>query len=154
MRLQLETKVKCSKYRCRRSIPLMTFSNPFRIPERAKLKRSTGFTNFIKYKRTSAVSDDKFIVDVLILSPFSWNYAPKMSPSTKLLMLRIWRTPRDRLLWAADDFPDERVHFPRNNATLSLFPTFPPSSLLPLQTANCRLAQVESRAPGSVGCKM
>ncbi len=72
-----KNKSKMLEYRCRRSIPLMTFSNPFKIPERAKLKRSTGFTNPIKYKRTSAFSDDKSIVNVWILN--LWPYAARIN---------------------------------------------------------------------------
>ena len=45
---------------------MVTFSNPFRIPEISKLKESTGFMNFIKYKVTSACIVDKLMIDMPI----------------------------------------------------------------------------------------
>jgi len=59
------TRVECSEYLCRRSIPSFAFSNPFRIPEISKLKRSSGSMNFIKRKRTSTLSDDTSMIDTL-----------------------------------------------------------------------------------------
>jgi hypothetical protein len=76
----LTLQVKCnSKYLFRRSNPTCAFSNPFKIPERTRLKRSTGFTNLIKYKRTSTLSDENFIVDVWSLNI---NIEPKYSRIT------------------------------------------------------------------------
>jgi hypothetical protein len=59
-------RVECSEYLCRRSIPSFIFSNPLKIPERTRLKRSAGFTNPIKYRRTSSFTDDKSIINVWI----------------------------------------------------------------------------------------
>ena len=49
-----------------RSIPLFTFSNPSKIPERSKLTQSTGSTNFTKCKRTSKLSDEKCVADMFL----------------------------------------------------------------------------------------
>ena len=49
---------------------MFTFSNPSNIPERAKLKRSTGSMKSIKYKRTSTLSDAKYTIDALLLHFF------------------------------------------------------------------------------------
>jgi hypothetical protein len=46
-----------------RSNLLDRFSNPFRIPDRIKLKRSTGSTNSIKWNRASTFSVAKFMID-------------------------------------------------------------------------------------------
>jgi hypothetical protein len=62
----MESMTERYEYLCWRSIPLFTFSNPFRIPERSKLKESTGFMNFIKYNRTSVGIVDKFMIDMLV----------------------------------------------------------------------------------------
>ena len=51
-----------------RSILFDRFSNPLRIPDRIKLKRSTGSTNSIKWDRTSTFSDAKLMVDMSTLS--------------------------------------------------------------------------------------
>jgi hypothetical protein len=58
-------RVKCSEYLSRTTNPSLTFSNPFKIPERTKLKRSSGSKNLIKCKRTSTFSDEKFMVRTL-----------------------------------------------------------------------------------------
>ncbi len=39
------------------------FSNPFKIPDKIKLKRSTGSTNSIKWNRASTFNVAKFMVD-------------------------------------------------------------------------------------------
>ena len=65
------TAVKYSGYLSRRSMPSFAFSNPFKIPERTKLNWSTGSVNFIKCKRISTFSDDKFMIDILASSALS-----------------------------------------------------------------------------------
>ena len=91
MWLPFKSQVSCSEYLLSRLIPLLTFSNPFKIPERTRLKRSIGLTNFIKCKRTSTFNDEKFIVDVWI-----WSVSLKVcctnEPSTKLLTSGFFRT--------------------------------------------------------------
>ena len=141
--LQLETKVKCSEYLLRRSIRLLTFSNPFKMPERTRLKRSTGSTNPIRCKSTSTFNDDKSIIHVLILSAFLAVCCTN-KPRNKLKMLRFCRTPNNRLLWAADlNWRQGPAALGAFHKTLRVFPCLPIFvifTLLPLQIANCRLA--------------
>ena len=102
-------KVKCWEYfSCRLSS--LTFSNPFKIPDRARLKRSTGSRNFVKYKRTSTFSDDKFIVEVC--SVFRCNYAAIVNRVPNLSNFAILKNNKEfatlssrRLSWRTDPLP-------------------------------------------------
>ena len=54
-----------SDYLCWRLILWLTFSSPFKIPERTKLNRSTGSMILIKCNRTSTCNDAKCMVGIV-----------------------------------------------------------------------------------------
>jgi hypothetical protein len=90
----------------------------------------------LPYNRTSAFSDDKSIIDVLIL--LFW---PCVAPINRVINCKHCDSEEQRGICYSEQpttfLTKGPWGFPQNTASLSLFATFPHFALLPLPTANC-----------------